>query len=167
VNFLTQWDIADRHTPVNIMVQSFTPYLIIILTACSSYVSQTSIMQQQQQLAGCNPANGIRPDEARPPFSRFARLAAGSTGFKLLTCRITGAANRIFTGGGKKRCLGFYGEVSPAWDNTVSMYRSSWGILPKSPVFSLRSARCHRYSSITALFVGLDGFERKQESKRF
>jgi hypothetical protein len=28
-------------------------------------------------------------------------------------------------------------------------YRTSWGILPQTPVFSLRSARCHWYSSIT------------------
>jgi hypothetical protein len=30
-------------------------------------------------------------------------------------------------------------------------HRTSWGILPQTPVFSLRSARCHWHSSITAL----------------
>jgi hypothetical protein len=30
-------------------------------------------------------------------------------------------------------------------------HRTSWGILPQTPVFSLRSARCHWYSSTTAL----------------
>jgi len=30
-------------------------------------------------------------------------------------------------------------------------HRASWGILPQTPVFSLRSARCHWQSSITAL----------------
>jgi hypothetical protein len=35
-------------------------------------------------------------------------------------------------------------------DLSVS-YRTSWGILPQTPVFSLRSARCHWYSSMAAL----------------
>jgi hypothetical protein len=30
-------------------------------------------------------------------------------------------------------------------------HRTSWGILPQTPVFSLRSAHCHWYTSITSL----------------
>jgi hypothetical protein len=52
----------------------------------------------------------------RPPFSRFAR------------CAVTGWAveERL-----KERFL------------QKTSYRGSWGILPQTPVFSLRSVRCH------------------------
>jgi hypothetical protein len=48
---------------------------------------------------------------------------------------------------------------NPLWPFRLSLlsydllisHRTSWGILPQTPVFSLRSARGHGYSSITAL----------------
>jgi hypothetical protein len=39
----------------------------------------------------------------------------------------------------------------PGPKDLLVTHRASWGILPHTPVFSLRSARCHWYSSITPL----------------
>ena len=39
----------------------------------------------------------------------------------------------------------------PGPKDLVLSHRASWGILPQTPVFSLRSARCHWYRSITVL----------------
>jgi hypothetical protein len=38
----------------------------------------------------------------------------------------------------------------PGPKDLLASHRTSWGILPKTPVFSLRSARCHWQSLITA-----------------
>jgi hypothetical protein len=57
----------------------------------------------------------------RPPFSRFARRAVEGRATSLL-------------------CSSFFGVWTAPKDLLVG-HRTSWGILPQTPVFSLRSAR--------------------------
>jgi hypothetical protein len=92
-----------------------------------------------------------------PPDPRFLTSLGALQEAQILSSLLVGleGPQMGYLRGVKSVALGFTGG-RPC---VLVSYRTSWGILPQTPVFSLRSARCHRYSSITALLVGLDGFE--------
>src|SRR5277367_543429 len=74
-----------------------------------------------------------------------------SEGVIAYCCKSYGARQRPYEGPqvfGPAPASGGIRAIGPK--DLVLSHRTSWGILPQTPVFSLRSARCHWYSLITA-----------------